>query len=146
MKIKISHLILGFIILLSIGVSTYYGIKTDGQLREKKEWKERENLLNGLSSELQILAKKIQLAQGDSKCESDSQCRTLGLGERSCGEYKDFLVYSTLDANESLLLALVSEFNQEYKKIAKISLTASACGTKPAKILCIEHECKPELP
>jgi hypothetical protein len=134
-------------ILVSAGISLmiYYGFVFDGRSASRAEWRDHEAILGQLNSKLQELANQIQSFQGASKCDGDSQCRIVGLGTRVCGDYKDFLIYSTKDSYEPNLLKLIAEFNKSHEKIVGMTLSVNSCGRKPASIRCVEQRCVPDI-
>ncbi len=102
----------------------------------KLEWKDRDSAMKQIQQKLQGLADQIQSAQGKGACDSDLDCRTIGIGAKVCDLYKDFLIYSSKDADERKLLGLVSDFNSLHQKLVDMSLAANNCGIKPTQVYC----------
>ena len=123
------------------GSTVYFGFFSDEQVHAKTEWGRWNVAIGDLDSELRSLAQKIQSSQGEGKCETTSQCRIVGLGARTCGLYKDFLVYSVLDVDAPRLMDQIREFNQLHEKRVDMSLSADDCGFKPAEPHCIDKRC-----
>jgi hypothetical protein len=109
------------------------------------DWEKRDSELGRLDSKLQHLANEIKSLQGKSPCETDQQCKVVGLGGKVCGHPKDFLVYSVLDTQENLLLARVEEFNRLHQKVLELKLSSASCGKAPAPIRCVSGSCQPDL-
>lgn len=111
---------------------------------EKEHWQEREKNFTTLSKKLQALATQVQALQGENHCETDAECRVVGIGTRVCGEYKNFVVYSIRDVTEPALFKAIEDFNTLHKEVENMSLATEACGKKPAAIHCIEGRCAPD--
>ena len=118
-----------------------FGSKKGEESDAPKDWKERGVILGKLDAELTRLADGIQSAQGESRCESDGQCRIIGLGAKVCELYKDFLVYSIKGVNEPVLLGLVDDFNAAHLKRLNLGYSANQCGVQPPGVRCVGQRC-----
>ena len=122
-------------------VTIYYGFFVDDQAELRKKWFNYGNEMKRSESQLTSIMNDIQMAQGSSSCDTHSQCRAIGIGSKTCKEFKEYLVYSTKDSNETRLLRLVEEFNILHEKKYNLSIVVSQCGTKPAPIYCVDGRC-----
>lgn len=105
-------------------------------------WEERDQTVSALESKLHDLGLNIRKMAGSGTCEFDSHCKVVGLGSPTCGEYKNYLIYSTIDTDEVELLKLVKEFNSKRVNLDKLSLSVPSCGVAPEKALCIKKRCQ----
>ena len=55
------------------------------------------------------LRQRIQQAIGDARCDSDAQCRTLPVGEKSCGGPQQWLAWSTTSPQAAKLPGWAAE-------------------------------------
>jgi len=55
------------------------------------------------------LLARIEAARGDAACDSDAQCRTIGVGAKACGGPETWLAWSSKRDDGSRLRALVAE-------------------------------------
>jgi hypothetical protein len=131
--------ILAAIALLALTV--YYGARNWDSWDPEQSQEEREAAVGELTVKLKLLSKQIEIAHGGSTCKRDDQCRIVGLGSRACGEYKDYIIYSTKDADEARLLAVIERFNKAHGEMLKLSLAVADCGVKPAPIGCVRGRC-----
>ena len=111
--------------------------------REAKNWQSHNAKLNSIETELKDLASKIKNAHGSGKCKMDSDCKIIGLGHQSCGGFRDWLLYSTLDTEETEVIGLVKNFNKKSDELNDLSLKVPPCGTQPASVRCIREHCTP---
>lgn len=128
-----------FLILAIAGLTTY--ALRNSSSPPALDWRARDALLSELGSQLQELANEIKTVQGRSDCDTEEQCETLGLGTPICDDYKDYLVYSTKDANLARLIPLVRKFNEVHAKVSNLSTVAGQCGIKPDKAHCVGGHC-----
>ena len=133
-------------LLVTLGIAAvivYFGfIKTDKAFFQA-EWSQYNSARANLDTQLKQATAKIKHLQGQSFCSDDAQCRIIGLGTKSCGLYRDFLIYSVQDADESQLLPAVKAFNTLHEKMSDLSLNISRCGVAPAPIRCVRNLCSP---
>ena len=122
----------------------YFGFFSDIRPLEKARWEKHDAQIDELRGQLKELSTQIQNAQGQSRCEEDRQCRVVGLGSKICGEYRDYLIYSVVDANGPSLSVLIPQFNALHQKLNGLTLSANNCGIKPAPIRCIAGKCVPD--
>jgi hypothetical protein len=108
-------------------------------------WEARDQQVERLSLQLKNFANEIKSHQGQSRCQSDDDCRVVGLGSRVCNGYKDFLIYSVRDANETILLQKVRAFNSTMSEMNNLSIKVPNCGESPAPIQCKSSQCVPML-
>lgn len=109
----------------------------------KREWDQRDAHVKKLDQALRDAAQKVKKEAGKPECKRSSECRLVGLGAKVCDYYKDFLVYSTSQADESKLLPLVAEFNRLAEEQYNLSLSVSTCGKPMARVACIDGGCMP---
>ncbi len=130
-----------FILITAITLIAYHRYQSGDQSKNFDDWKSRDALISGIETELHMITGQMQAVQGESICKTDDQCKVVGIGSKVCGEYKDFIIYSTKDADEQKLLKLILEFNQVHEKLTSMSLSANQCGTKPAIAHCLNQHC-----
>lgn len=123
------------------GLSTTGAVAQDASTAEG--WKEHDEKLVELEAELKTLAKQIQAVQGESKCVSNRECHILALGAPLCGYAKDYIIYSTQDADEGRLLERVAAFNRVHKRVLDLSFSTQRCGVKPSRVACVKRQCVP---
>ena len=134
------------VIIAFLIAAVYFGFSSNHQPVKQADWEKHDDKMKDLDERLQALAKKIQALQGDSTCVQDDQCRVVGIGTKVCGEFKDFVVYSTITVDEPALLDAIQDFNKAHEALSNLSLQAENCGHKPAKILCTQKHCTPDIP
>jgi hypothetical protein len=142
MNKKMKNFLIVFSLIILFVMIYFLSKKKSDTTIYKESWQNRETQISQIESELKNLAEKIKENQGHSRCKQDSDCRVIGLGAKTCGKYKDFLIYSILDANEPTLLELVSKFNELHQKLQDLSLKANRCGTDPLTVHCKEGVCE----
>jgi hypothetical protein len=119
----------------------YYKYFYNASPISKAEWKHHDAEINQFDTQLHNLAHQIETSQGTGRCLRDEQCQVIGLGAQVCGLYKDYLIYSTQDANEKSLLRAVSDFNETHERLLKINLSFNDCGSELPTVRCINKEC-----
>ena len=79
-------------------------------------------------------------------CDSDTQCKVIGVGDRPCGGYAQFLVYSTTDTDEKKLKSMVAVFNGMQKlNNSKKGLVGICQHLSPPKTYCSSNQCVASL-
>jgi len=126
-------------VILPIGIYMY-----NSQHGEYKNvsWEERDSNVGQLEADLHDLGQSIKKAAGNGQCEYDSHCKVVGLGNATCGAFKNYLIYSTMDADSSTLMKLVGEFNGKRQSLEKLSLSVPGCGVAAAQARCINKRCQ----
>jgi hypothetical protein len=122
-------------------IGAYAGFIVTHKQDDSKGWNERDQKFQKLDEQMKSLSEEIKFYQGHSSCTSASQCRVVGLGIPTCGGFKDFIIYSLQDAQETVLLEKITAFNEKAKEFSDLSLQAAGCGKKAAKIQCIKGQC-----
>ncbi len=136
MKYKSIIIVFAFIALYAWYISTH-------KVPDTNRWPERDAKLSRLDDEMKSLSEEIKFYQGHSECTQDSQCRVVGIGAKVCDKYRDFIVYSTQDAQETILLEKISKFNEKANVYTELSMTSNSCGKSSSKIECIKNRCEP---
>ena len=121
----------------------YFKTSRRDKIQADAAWQERESTMKDLNESLKRLANEVKAFQGKSKCRTDSECHVVGIGTRVCNEYKNYIIYSSRDTNEQILLNTISAFNETHKKTSALSLAAESCGVKPASVQCVQGHCVP---
>ncbi len=113
---------------------------------ENSEWTARNVDLKKLDETLKKLGASIQeQVEGHSACKYDDECRVVGLGNETCGGYKDYVIYSsTAVEDEGNLLRAINQFNELFKKKSDLELVANSCGFKSRPARCISKQCSVE--
>lgn len=132
----------GGLLLASIAAYPLYSayVASTDQTSQAK-WNQRAQSIDASDAQLKALSVRIQALHGDGQCDRDDQCHVAGLGTRTCGLFKDFLVYSTKDAQLPELLQVIEEFNRVHHALSDVILSANQCGNKPAATRCLNHRC-----
>ncbi|MCM0604586.1 MAG: hypothetical protein KA715_00685 [Xanthomonadaceae bacterium] len=142
MSKKQTFWILGSLIVflaISIGIYNYRANRGD---YAQVSWESRDQTVAEIDTSLKGLGIQIRKMAGSGMCEFDNHCKIVGLGSPTCGEYKNYLIYSTMDTDPTELLKLVGEFNQKRQHLDKLSLSVPSCGVAPEKALCIKKRCQ----
>lgn len=129
------------IIVLFTVIALYAWYASKQKDYDPNNWTEREQKLKKLDQEMKSISDEIKMYQGHSECVSDSQCRVVGIGEKVCDKYKDFIIYSTQDAQESVLLSKIDKFNEKANQFSKLNLSSNSCGKDPKNVVCIKNIC-----
>jgi hypothetical protein len=94
-----------------------------------------------IDKEQYVLAGRIKGEAGEGRCHTESDCRVVGLGAKTCGRYRNFLFYSMLDAQVSELEANVAAFNRNQNKLVDMSFVVESCGIAMPSVGCIQGKC-----
>ncbi len=78
-------------------------------------------------AKLNKLKKEIDREIGKPRAKRSSQCRAIAFGAKPCGGPKSYLIYSTLQTNETKLKRLVNQYNSLEEKINKETDAMSDC-------------------
>ena len=116
----------------------------NSQMRKRdgaEQWGIREKEMSALEVRLTKVAEQLKSIPSEGRCDETSDCRVVGLGTKTCEGYRDFLVYSVKDTDESRLLAKVREFNEINKKLSDMEMSVPKCGGEPKKPECINQHC-----
>lgn len=131
----------GLIAFLAISIGIYLYKANRGDYAQVT-WEARDQTVGEIEASLKDLGQQIRKMAGGGMCEYDSHCKVVGLGTPTCGEYKNYLIYSTMDADPEVLLKLVNEFNTKRQTLDKLSLSVPSCGVAPEKALCVKKRCQ----
>ena len=88
------------------------------------------------------LAKEILSMTADETCDTDEQCKSVGLGDKPCGGFNEYRIYSLKSVDEPALLAKVLKYNQADKENNLKNNMASTCDIllQPATS-CVQGQC-----
>ncbi len=87
---------------------------------------------------------KIEIEQltTDLSCDNDNQCKTYGFGNRPCGGYSSYEIYSSKSTNEQSLIPKVKTYNSLDKLNNIEKGMASICSVvQDLKTSCIKNKC-----
>lgn len=129
------------LVAIVVALGAYGFLKLIPDKQEHLAFEQSDASLSELQSQLRSLAKSIKSTQGHSDCDFEDQCQIVGLGTPVCDLYKDFLIYSTKDANLLRLLPLIKKFNETHRQLSNLSALAEGCGVKPAQVHCVGGRC-----
>ena len=73
----------------------------------------------------------IQALIGDAACQTDAQCRTIGVGAKACGGPQSYLAWSTARTDESALRAMADASAAADRKQAEAKGMMSTCSVVP---------------
>jgi hypothetical protein len=74
---------------------------------------------------------RIMQAIGDAACDSDAQCRVIGIGARACGGPQRYVAWSTGATDEAALRDLVEADAVESRKEQEKARLSSTCVIPP---------------
>ena len=104
-------------------------------------WDDHDKELEILQKHLIDLGHEIQENTPPPECRESEQCKVVGLGVKTCGEFATYFIYSTTTVSELHILKLVEKYNEESEKVAKITLLVPECGQPPRPVACISQRC-----
>jgi hypothetical protein len=137
--------ILSYAVVLLLGVGVFYLISTKSKKNpgfdDKSKWEGHNDKLIVLEQKMKSLSTEIKANMGNGKCEYDYECRVAGLGVKTCGGYKNFIVYSIKDTEESELLSLIGQFNQASEDFNEFSINVPGCGEQAKQPYCLTNRC-----
>ncbi|WP_229210701.1 hypothetical protein [Duganella sp. CF517] len=61
------------------------------------------------ATQTEALWKKIQAANADTSCDTQSQCHTIGFGSKACGGPERYLAWSSKNSDGAALKALIEQ-------------------------------------
>ena len=61
------------------------------------------------ASKTEQLWKKIQVANADTSCDTQSQCHTIGIGSKACGGPERYMAWSSKNSDGAALKALIDQ-------------------------------------
>lgn len=71
-----------------------------------------------------------------------SQCKTIGFGDKPCGGFKEFIIYSSESTNEEKLIDAVDRYNMWDERKNFLTKAASTCDfVQPPRIVLSEGKC-----
>lgn len=127
---------------IAVGVWINNSVQNPVQKEPPEAWNSRSAQMEALDSKLQALANDIQAYQGTGRCESNEQCKVVGLGPKLCDRHMSSVLYSLLDADEAPLLQKIREFNETSQQFHALSYKTKNCGTPLPATLCVGKKCK----
>ena len=134
-----------FLIIIALGGFLFYKIfllsEKNPNFDDKEKWSNHEVKLKAIEQKMENLSGEIKKKMGAGACEFDYECRVTGLGVKICDGYKNFLVYSLKDTNESELLNVIEKFNQASTEFNELSLNVEKCGETPKVPRCFQNRC-----
>ena len=99
-----------------------------------------------IQSEMAALDTQMQALIGDATCRSDAQCQSIGLGNKPCGGFDDYCIYSEHETDVAAVQestakynALSTQWNMENNAISNCMMRL-----KPA-LMCHNHHCAIDL-
>jgi len=96
--------------------------------------------------ETNILRDQISALTKNLDCDNSEQCKSIGYGDKPCGGFNSYLLFSTKSTDESTLIEKVGRFNQLDKKRNEESNSVSTCEiVMEPSLSCIDNTCVPSL-
>ncbi len=80
-----------------------------------------------IKSQMDSLASKAQNLIGSASCTTDQQCHSIGFGEKPCGGFYEYKIFSDLNTDVPQLKTIVGEYNSLSKKWNRQSDAISDC-------------------
>lgn len=79
----------------------------------------------------------------DLSCDTNEQCKSIGFGDKPCGGFQTYKLYSTKTVNDASFTKLVKSYNALDKQENEKNGMASTCDMvmEPA-VSCVAKECK----
>ena len=88
------------------------------------------------------LAKDILSLTADVTCDSDSQCKSVGLGDKPCGGFQEYRVYSLKSVDEPALLRKIDDYNRLDKENNLKNNKVSTCEfLMQPTTSCMDNQC-----
>lgn len=105
------------------------------QLTEEQQRAALLSELDGSLAQLQVnlrqLERRMDRLTEDRSCQQDQQCRVLAKGVRPCGGPEQYLAYSVLSTDESMLLHTNEQFSSLRQRQHERLGTISSCELLP---------------
>lgn len=88
------------------------------------------------------LADSISFMAKDLSCAQNEDCKSIGFGDKPCGGFQTYKIYSTKNMDQTEFTRLVKEYNDWEKEENKESGMASTCEMllEPA-VACVQGLC-----
>jgi len=116
-------------------------IVTKRRTPPEPSWDQRKQEIAAIEEDLKETASQIKKSAGNGKCEGAYECHLVGLGVKTCGNYRDYLIYSSADTEEPLLKRLIQRFNEQSEKLNNLLLTVPGCGVPARPVRCEKNRC-----
>ena len=82
---------------------------------------------NEIKSQMDNLASKTQNLIGSASCTTDQQCHSIGFGEKPCGGFYEYKIYSDLNTDVPQLKTLIGKYNSLSEEWNRQSGAISDC-------------------
>ena len=97
---------------------------------------------NGIST-LTDAETKLKTLISDNSCDATFQCRVIAYGERACGGFSRFDIYSIKTVKQEEVEFLANEITQFEKAYNETTQVFASCEHNPApQTLCIDNSCQ----
>ncbi len=123
------------------GLALLWDATRDRASDDREALQQRDSTIKSLENEQKKLAQRITSQAGKGRCNTEVDCRVVGLGAKPCGKYLNFLFYSMTDADATELEASIKRFNANQAKLVDLSLAVPNCGVDKPAVDCIDGVC-----
>ena len=91
---------------------------------------------------LVALETEIKSMTQNLSCETDTDCHAIGYGDKPCGGFKSFLIYSSPHADEDKLIDLVQQYNDEdHRRNMSLGMTSTCDILLEPTVSCQSRQC-----
>ncbi len=98
---------------------------------------------NDIASKMARLDKQTEEIIGTANCSTDNQCHFIGFGDKPCGGFMSYKIYSDQNTNVALLKSKVAQYNQLSREWNIRNNRVSNCMMlMPPQLSCRNHTCK----
>ena len=98
---------------------------------------------HSIQNKMSQLDKEVKTLVGSASCTSNKQCHTIGYGDKPCGGFMSFQVYSEQNTNVTLLMSKVAQYNQLSKQWNRDNDAISNCMMlMPPELTCRNQTCQ----
>ena len=99
-------------------------------------------LIGHSESERELLRNEIALYSSDLSCNSNEDCKTVGIGDRPCGGYGEYIIYSTNAIAVEKMEDMASRYYELDRKYNSENMMSSICSVEMPRVsACIHAKC-----
>ena len=99
-------------------------------------------LIGHSESERELLRNEITLYSSDLSCNSNEDCKTVGIGDRPCGGYGEYIIYSTNTIAVEKMEDMASRYYELDRKFNADNMMLSICSVEMPRVsACIHAKC-----
>ena len=96
-----------------------------------------------IQTKMSRLDKEVKSLINSAACTSDNQCHSIGFGDKPCGGFMSYRIYSDLNTDVALLKNKVSQYNKLSKQWNRENNRVSTCDMlMPPQLSCRNQICQ----